>query len=382
MDKKRTIIQLAKFPPPYGGVTVGNERLYNYMLKNKVKFKIFNISKQNIYKEHIVNIYPYKFKYFVKTLVNYRSFRELCIYLRESFILDLPYNEMFKFYYKAILISNYLNKDQMYSAYCNHLGKDQIIFWFLKFMGYSVDIHTYLHGSGIIESYDKNPKLYKKLTNLSNTYMVASNYMKELYKDRKDKVSDVRITPPFIVDDYYNSSITNKENILLFVGSFTEVKNPIYIIEELNKCKEVLEEFRMVFVGKGPLRAEMNNKIEEYRLTNIEIIGELNLSETEKIFEKSKYLILPSKREPFGRVIVEAMAKRTIPIVANVGGMPELFSEKAGFVFEFEQENLAKILRSINNIDYEKMSDQSYKEAINYNETNMAKKWVEVLLEN
>ena len=45
-------------------------------------------------------------------------------------------------------------------------------------------------------------------------------------------------------------------------------------------------------------------------------------------------VVVPSSAEPFGRVIIEAMASGKPVIAANSGGAPELISEESGLIVE------------------------------------------------
>lgn len=378
MKQDKILIHLAHFPPPYGGVTVGNLRFYELLKKEKKQFIMFNFKDNPLNLEGIIDV-PIKTQ--IISPLKLMKFIKYRLEIIKRYDLRIDTLSLLKYYIKAVLMAKYLDKNNSYVAYVNHLGKNQLIYIFLRLLGYNIDIHTYLHGKGILENYDKNPELYKKLTNLSDTYLVASQHMMDIYNQKKDKIDDVRLCPPFIVDTYYNYNVDKKENILLFVGSLSDVKNPMYLLDEINKTKDILRKYKLVFIGDGSLKPMMKEFILKHKLSNIEILGSLSVTDTEKYYEKSKYLILPSKREPFGRVITEAMAKGVVPIVSDRGGMKEIFSRKSGFVFKLESGSLSRILETLPDLSFEEMSLQAYNESLKYGESIAGKKWIEIIYE-
>lgn len=58
------------------------------------------------------------------------------------------------------------------------------------------------------------------------------------------------------------------EKILLFVGRLVSQKNILFIAEVLRKLKDKGDKFKMFFVGDGPDRAKLEEKIDKLGLTN------------------------------------------------------------------------------------------------------------------
>lgn len=67
-----------------------------------------------------------------------------------------------------------------------------------------------------------------------------------------------------------------------------------------------------------------------------------NISE---IYSSSHFIIVPSVREAFGRVVAECMLSRRIPLVNNYGGSSELIDDgETGFLFDLQEpESLSKL---------------------------------------
>ncbi|AHF80515.1 glycosyltransferase family 4 protein [Thermococcus paralvinellae] len=117
----------------------------------------------------------------------------------------------------------------------------------------------------------------------------------------------------------------DKRRYVTFIGALRHYKSP----ETVLKLAEVFPDEKFLIVGDGPLR----NILEEKAPPNVQFLG--YRSDIENILSKTKILILPSKREGFGLVIIEANALGVPVIGRKVGGIPELIREgKNGVTFE------------------------------------------------
>ena len=199
----KTIIKLGDFPPPRGGVTIFNENLYNFLIKKRIDFLFFIFRENELGREKVVSIKAHNLRDLFLLIIKSHLLLFADHAFQGKYKICLSLKHRVRFFLKAILISKWLRKEKCYSALCDDLGLSQIIFIYLKLLGYSIDIHTYLHGAGIIEKYDKELALYKKLTNLSSTYIVASKFMADVYNEKKDKIDDVRICPPHCCQKEY-----------------------------------------------------------------------------------------------------------------------------------------------------------------------------------
>jgi glycosyltransferase involved in cell wall biosynthesis len=83
--------------------------------------------------------------------------------------------------------------------------------------------------------------------------------------------------------------------------------------------------FELVLAGDGPLRGDIEQLIEKYRLgKQIRITGWLSSSEVRTEILAARALVLPSFAEGLPVVIMEAMALRRPVLTTYIGGIPEL----------------------------------------------------------
>lgn len=105
-------------------------------------------------------------------------------------------------------------------------------------------------------------------------------------------------------------SITNEKDIdLIFCGRLINHKNPIFFLDVVREMISSRPKMRAAIIGTGPLEKMIQKKITEEGLHE-NVILTSNLSEQDYFgyLNRSKILFLPSEREGFGIVGIEAMA--------------------------------------------------------------------------
>ncbi len=130
-----------------------------------------------------------------------------------------------------------------------------------------------------------------------------------------------------------------KERRVVYIGSLVKQKGVDILLKAF---KDIDAE--LFIVGNGKER----DNLEKIAGKKVYFLGEME--NLDKIFSKASVLVLPSREEGFGLVLLEAMS-RGIPVVATrVGGIPEVINKKNGLLVERENvEELRKAISSILN---------------------------------
>jgi glycosyltransferase involved in cell wall biosynthesis len=118
---------------------------------------------------------------------------------------------------------------------------------------------------------------------------------------------------------------------LLSVGRISEEKNLRFLVELYARLAPTLKGLRLVIVGDGPFRAELER--EAQGLSGVRFTGALQGEELAVAYASADVLVFPARHETFGNVVLEAQASGLPAIVANTGGPKEIIAPgKTGFV--------------------------------------------------
>lgn len=131
---------------------------------------------------------------------------------------------------------------------------------------------------------------------------------------------------------------------ILWVGRFTNIKDPFYAIDVIeNILKEGISNIELKMVGDGELFEEVKNAAHELPITFTGLMK--NPFENIKDFD---LLMLSSKNEGLPLVILEAANHGRATISRNVGGVGEFIKEnQTGYLISGEPSQMAKKLIDI-----------------------------------
>lgn len=113
------------------------------------------------------------------------------------------------------------------------------------------------------------------------------------------------------VNELYN--LKEDENVLLFVGRLTEIKNIFFILDSLKLLKENDVKFKMIYVGFGPDEEKLKQKIHEYNMENEVIMaGKINDRQLlASIYYRADLFLFPSTFDACSLVQIEAATNET-----------------------------------------------------------------------
>ena len=124
------------------------------------------------------------------------------------------------------------------------------------------------------------------------------------------------------------------ECVVLYVGKMTERKHPEALLKLLDD-PVVADRVRLVFVGTGPLEADLRARVEARNSARAVFLGFVNQTDLPDVYAGADVFVMPSEREPWGLVLNEAMAAGLAPVASDeVGGGVDLLDHgRTGFVF-------------------------------------------------
>jgi glycosyltransferase involved in cell wall biosynthesis len=121
-----------------------------------------------------------------------------------------------------------------------------------------------------------------------------------------------------------------KENLVITVG-LIDSERTFYLkgIDTFIEVAWLLPEFKFAIIG---MSKNLSGLILKSQPKNLKFIKKVNHDELEPYYKKAKIYCQFSRSESFGVAIVEAMNFGCVPIVTNVGGMPELVGKNGRIV--------------------------------------------------
>jgi glycosyltransferase involved in cell wall biosynthesis len=134
------------------------------------------------------------------------------------------------------------------------------------------------------------------------------------------------------------------------VGRLSEQKGHLMLIEAASQLAAEGFQFKLVLVGDGPLRNQIETLIQQLKLENhVEITGWATNSEVQQQILSAQVLVAPSFAEGLPVVIMESLALARPVISTYIAGIPELVQPgKSGWLVPAGSvENLAEAMRAV-----------------------------------
>ncbi|SDC41712.1 N-acetyl-alpha-D-glucosaminyl L-malate synthase BshA [Paenibacillus sp. UNCCL117] len=123
------------------------------------------------------------------------------------------------------------------------------------------------------------------------------------------------------------------EKILIHISNFRPVKRVTDVVEIFDQVRKEVPA-RLLFVGEGPELSKVLCKVKERGLLDrVTFCGKQD--DVAQLLSLADLMLLPSEKESFGLVALEAMACGVPTIASNAGGIPELITHgETGYLAE------------------------------------------------
>jgi len=187
----------------------------------------------------------------------------------------------------------------------------------------------------------------------SNNIIAVSSFTKnKLIKAGK---SDKNVT---VIQNGVNLELINKVNQsleksdIIFVGRLIKEKNVNLLIEVLKKLKTEFDKIQLIIIGEGPEKEKLVNLSKKLNLkNNISFISfQENIKDVYAYLKSSQMLILPSEREGFGMIILEANACG-LPVVTtnhqDNAAKDLIKNDYNGFIVDLEVNDIFKKVKEL-----------------------------------
>lgn len=212
-------------------------------------------------------------------------------------------------------------------AVCAYLAKQMV--------GDGLKTITTLHGTDItVLAQDESLKdLIRLAIHQSDAVTAVSQDLINETRQLLDIMTPIDLTYNFVDKRvYYPRDSTSlradyakpEEKILMHISNFRPVKRVGDVIDIFNRVYKEIPS-KLLLVGEGPELSKIQYKIRQLGLEDrVHFLGKQE--DVAQIISLADILLLPSEKESFGLVALEAMACGVPTIGSNAGGIPELIT--------------------------------------------------------
>lgn len=318
--------------------------------------------------EYIVLSRMFLIKKLIKDIINkkgiYTSFKYFLCEVNKNFKIKRIKNE--------ILIVGIAPYDKLMNKYKDVFKENKSIY-FTSWTDWS--------GNNFPKGTINNKKNFERI--LKDNFYAAACVSTKSEEGIKHIISNTVVVNHAI--NTYEYKVKNREDIkfnkkkLLYLGQLIPRKNINMILEWIKSCNN---KFEFDFAGDGELRSDIeSNALKDDR---IRYLGKLNKEQIKIQLKKYDFLVLPSKEEPFGIVLIEALASGVPCIVSDADGPREIVKNGYnGYIFnKNSQSEFNKTMNRIFKIsmeEYYQLSRNSILASKAYDNNEIIKQWLKVL---
>lgn len=302
-------------PDIYPCSTGGMEIFYNTLLKElKKKTSIILITACSKYKENGLEIIRIK-KKFIYIPTSGRLFVPIRVFLA-----------LFK-HRKKIKIAHF--------PYTSIGGKWGYILPLLnKMIGLKYLLHLHGGGMGKWKYLDGNKTLFDRASEL----IAVSEIIKAEYEKRTRR--NIEVVYPLVPFTYTTLSkveirkskgFSNQDKILIFAGSLKTIKGPGTLLKAfalIDREQILKHRLKLIFVGKGNLKEELENQALNYGLKDhVTFTGLIPYEEIPVYFKMADIYVIPSHFEGTPKSLLEAMFNKMPIIASDVLGINNILTD-------------------------------------------------------
>lgn len=180
-----------------------------------------------------------------------------------------------------------------------------------------------------------------------------------------------------------DKTMSNKRKEIIWVGRIEyNQKRTFRLIDIWQKLYLKYPDWHLTIVGDGPDRQDLQNRIVETKLPNIEITG---FRDPVVYYDRASILLLVSEYEGFPLVTIESMSYGVVPVVlGSYAACYDIIENgKNGFIVPtpFRTQMFADVVDSLicNETLLKRISEEAYNSSENFSRRKIVGKWNELM---
>jgi len=194
-------------------------------------------------------------------------------------------------------------------------------------------------------------RLTQVTLNRCDKVIAVSHALAEAAVDLGLPAKRIAIIPDGVDTAKFCPPSTEREPLVVFVGSLIERKGVKYLIHAFSQIAQTYPAYRLAIIGEGTQHEELTRLAHSLEIINrIIFTGAQTPAQVAQWMQRARLFVLPSVEEGLGVVLLEAMASGTPCIASHVGGIPDVVSPDAGILVPAaDPMALAEAMRSLLN---------------------------------
>jgi len=236
---------------------------------------------------------------------------------------------------------------------------------------HNADFYLKVHGSDI-NMHASFPERAKQITAMAN----HAQGILSVSQDLANKMAAIDINKEKIRVIYngvnlekFKPDVTNIDSpYIIFIGNLKHDKGVMELMNAFIKIHHTQPKLKLKYVGGGAMLTKLQALVSQHQLENKVIFeGVIPHDQLPKLIGQATLLALPSYNEGVPNVVLEAMACATPVVATNVGGIPEVVTEKTGIIAkEITAECIATCLLEALNKSWDHTAIRAHAETFNW----------------
>lgn len=138
---------------------------------------------------------------------------------------------------------------------------------------------------------------------------------------------------------------SGKNKIVGYIGSLTDVKNVKILPDIFSGINRIRDDVTFIVVGDGELKPELYAQLDK---TSIDVIktGYIKPEMVMFYLNAMDTLIIPSKKEGFGLIAIEALSCGCPVVASNVGGLPDIIGD-TGVLVDLDENIVNNFIKGV-----------------------------------
>ena len=222
-----------------------------------------------------------------------------------------------------------------------------ILPWWLSGTPMVVSHHTLLPQSGL-------PAALSRLKTLVANKLAKSQFACSHFVAANYRGSDTIYSPYRETLMTWKPPDERRRGSLLFIGRLVSDKGLDLLLEAFGVLeKDEHQHWSLTICGDGPLKPMVADWVRARPKGNaVRLLPFVDQQAAASLYQEHAITVVPSEVEPFGMVVLEALASGCRVVAAATGGLPEAGGTLATYFHERKAETLAAAIRSANEMPY------------------------------